>query len=144
MEQQQFSNGERFIQRRASSDVMERRAAKTLVSGIQPKLDGWHRRVAFLKAMALVAPLEHRAIQEEAGEQMALVIATRINLESEIASAMQPAARHSLIRDVLRSLRQLQAELEQLVWCAGGRTEGELASLTETSPDRILALEPKA
>ena len=115
MEQQQRTEVPTIIRRRASSrDVLDWRAAKAVVGSTQPKLAQWHRRVAFLKARAQVSAFDRRAVQDEAGEHMALVIAARVGLEGEIADAGLRDGQHSLVRDVLRSLQGLQAELEKL------------------------------
>jgi hypothetical protein len=136
MEQQQQAHTPLVFRRRASSrDALDQKAAGALVAATQLKLDQWHRRTAFLKAKAPASTLDREAVREEAGEQLALVVSARIALEGEIAHASLRGAQHSLVRDVLRSLRQLQVELLALSAAAWGSSSlSPLGTLTQASP----------
>ena len=109
----QINEDGRPRQRASSATHAANRAAKQLVSDLQGRLDRWHRRVAFLRGLT-VGRRDGLAVQNEAAELAALVIAARVEFEGLLEDAPETVARHSLTRDIDRSLKLLREQLEDL------------------------------
>jgi hypothetical protein len=102
------------IRRRApNASSIQRRAAKSVVHDVQDSLAAWHQRTATLQAL-LRANRDVHQVRQDAAELAALVMAARIELEAQLVHVEELVARHSLIRDVRRSLMLLRADLDKL------------------------------
>src|SRR3569623_1324885 len=98
-------------QRASTATHAAKRHAKPLITNLQGRQDSLHRRVAFLRGLT-VGRRDGLAVQNEAAELAALVIGARVEFEGLLEDAPETVARHSLTRDIDRSLKLLREQLE--------------------------------
>src|SRR3569623_1356294 len=92
------------VPRRATNaSIAAAQAAKRIVADVQQKMAGWHHRTATLRALIQRGRDEERS-KSEAAQLAALVLAARVELEHDLDAGDVTIARHSMIRDIKRSL----------------------------------------
>ena len=108
------------LRRRApAATVAADRSAKRFVSATQDKLAAWHLKAARLRAQ-LSAGRDIQQAKAEAAELAALLVAARIEFEAVLEEADVVVARHSLVRDVARSLKVLRDDLDEMALSVSG------------------------
>jgi hypothetical protein len=100
-------------QRAENQTVAANRSAMQFVHETQNQLDAWHLRTAHLRAVIDRGGDVERA-KDEAADLAAIVLAGRIEFEKKLDETEEVIRRHSLIRDITRSLKVLRGELESL------------------------------
>jgi len=102
------------LRRRAPvASVAASRSAKRFVSAIQDKLAAWHLKAARLRAQ-IEGGREVELAREEAAQLATLIVAARIEFEGSLEDADDIVVRHSLVRDVTRSLKLLRDDLDRM------------------------------
>lgn len=89
------------------------RSARGLVAPLQLRIEAWHRQAARLHGLA-VCGKDPEKVKQEASNLAAIVLAARIELESQLNDIDVTVASHSLIRDIRRSLELLRESLHDL------------------------------
>ena len=94
---------------------VETRRARSVVRDLQEHLSAWQRTAANLRAATLFGHADSAHIRDKAAAILTELAAARHELATRLTAVEPGVARHSLPRDIGRSLDRLQIELQQLI-----------------------------